>query len=526
MASQQELEGWHPGHNPWAIALTVTIATFMEVMDTSIANVALPHIAGGLSAGLDESTWILTSYLVSNAIVLPISAWLSDRYGRKRFYMTCVATFTVSSFLCGLSPNLGLLIFFRILQGMGGGGLGPSEQAILADTFPAAKRGMAFAVYGMAVVLAPAIGPTLGGWITDEFSWRWIFFVNVPFGILSLFLTSFMVTDPPHIEESRAAAKGTPVDFVGLILVASGLATLQVVLDKGQRDDWFGSPFIVFFTVAAAIALIAFVFWEWNHRYPIIRLHLFKNRSFAVANLLMLVVFAALLGSTVMLPLFLQTQLGYTAELAGEALSPGGFAVLLFLPLVGWLVTRVDTRILVSIGLLISGWGLLRLTHLYLGVDFGTVIWWRVLQVSGMGFLFVPINTISYNGMRPEDSNQVSAMVNLSRNMGGSLGISAATTLLARRQQIHQDYLVKRAFEGSPQLQNLLSAMTKQFHTFSGAAQALQQAYGAVYGMIQRQAAVLAYDDVFRIMGTICLLAIVIVWFAKKAKPGQAAMGH
>ena len=526
MPEAREADGWHPGHNPWAVALTVTLATFMEVMDTSIANVALPHIAGGLSAGVDESTWVLTSYLVSNAIVLPTSAWLSDRFGRKRFYMTCVALFTISSFLCGLAPSLGMLIFFRILQGLGGGGLGPSEQAILADTFPARKRGMAFAVYGMAVVLAPAIGPTLGGWITDNYSWRWIFYVNVPIGILSLSLSSMMVQDPPHIRKAMRATKGAPVDFLGLVLIATGLGALQVVLDKGQRDDWFTSGFITAFVILAACALIAFIFWEWNNGHPIVDLHLFRNKSFAVACVLMAMVFAALLGSTVLLPEFVQTQMGYTAQLAGEVLSPGGFAIILILPIVGRLVTRVDGRYLAAIGLLITGLALYHMTDLYLGVSFRTLIWWRVFQAAGMGFIFVPVNTISYTDMKPEQSNQISAMVNLMRNIGGSIGISAVTTIIARRQQVHQNYLAQHIYQNNPLLQQMLSGLTNRIGLQNGPAQALTQSYRVLYQTVQRQAATLAYIDAFWIMGTVSLLAIGILFFAKKTKPGQAAMGH
>jgi DHA2 family multidrug resistance protein len=526
MPEFDESQGWHPGHNPWAIALTVTIATFMEVMDTSIANVALPHIAGGLSTGIDESTWVLTSYLVSNAIVLPISAWLSDRFGRKRFYMTCVALFTVSSFLCGLSASLSMLIICRIFQGMGGGGLGPSEQAILADTFPAAKRGMAFAVYGMAVVLAPAIGPTLGGWITDNYSWRWIFFVNIPFGFLSLFLSSFMVSDPPHMVRNREEAKRNPVDFMGLVLVATGLGALQVVLDKGQRDDWFASHFILGFVALSACALIAFVFWEWNNKYPIVHLRMFENRSFAVACLLMMVVFAALFGSTVLIPQFAQTVMGYTAKLAGELLSPGGFAIILILPIIGKLVARVDARFLIGTGLLISGFSLFHMTDIYAGIDFKSLMWWRVYQALGMAFLFVPINTLSYNDMKPEQSNQISSMVNLMRNMGGSIGISFVTTMVIRRQQVHQDYLARHTYQYNPLLQQTLGAMTKFGVERANASLAMQRAYGQIYAALQQQAAVLAYIDVFWIMGTVCLLAIGILFFAKRTKPGQAAMGH
>ena len=317
-AQQAFLEAnWRPRHNQWAIALTVTLATFMEVLDTSIANVALPHIAGGLSAGTDESTWVLTSYLVSNAVILPISAWLTDRFGRKRFYMTCVLLFTISSFLCGLAPSLGMLIFFRVLQGAGGGGLAPSEQAILADTFEPKKRGMAFAVYGMAVVLAPAIGPTLGGYITDHFNWRWIFYINVPVGILSLFLTNRMVEDPPYLVRAKERARKTPIDYMGLGLVGIGLGALQVVLDKGQEDDWFGSSFIVRFAILAAICLIGFIIWEWREKHPILNLKLFRNANFAVANVLMFTLGIALFGTTVLIPQFLQLLVHYSATQAG-----------------------------------------------------------------------------------------------------------------------------------------------------------------------------------------------------------------
>src|ERR1700732_2671151 len=319
-----------PAVNPGVIALTVTLATCMEVLDTSLASVSLPHIAGSLSAGQDESTWILTSYLVSNAIVLPMSGWFAQMIGRKRFYMSCVAIFTISSFLCGLAPSLGMLIFFRILQGIGGGGLQPSEQAILADTFPPAKRGMAFAVYGMAVVTAPAIGPTLGGWITDNFTWRWIFFINIPVGIISILLTSRLIQDPPYLKRKKLSE--TKIDYIGLGLVALGLGALQIVLDNGQGEDWCESHLILVLSLIATASLLLLVYWELTHKDPVIDLHLFKNRTFASANLLMFMLGFALLGSTVLLPLYMQTLLGYTAEQSGLALSPGGFAIMLLMP--------------------------------------------------------------------------------------------------------------------------------------------------------------------------------------------------
>src|SRR6202142_2552472 len=364
---QSQAEAWKPAVNPWIIAVAVTLATFMEVLDTSIANVALPHIAGSLSAGQDESTWVLTSYLVSNAIVLPLSGWLSSIIGRKNFYMGCVALFTISSFLCGLAPNLAALIICRILQGAGGGGLQPSEQAILADTFAPAKRGMAFAVYGIAVITAPAIGPTLGGWITDNFTWRWIFFINIPVGILSLLLTSRLIQDPPYLKRRKLSE--TRIDYVGLGFVALGLGALQIVLDKGQRDDWFESHFIVVLSIVAAASLIFVGFWEWRRKDPIIDLHLYRDRTFGVSNLLMFMLGFALLGSTLLLPLFTQTLLGYSAEQAGLALMPGGFTLMLLLPLVGFLLSRYSPRWLLFFGLVVLSGSLFHMAGFDLGMD-------------------------------------------------------------------------------------------------------------------------------------------------------------
>ncbi|HZU85474.1 MAG TPA: DHA2 family efflux MFS transporter permease subunit, partial [Polyangiaceae bacterium] len=410
--------GWTGGHNPWVIALVVTMATFMEILDTSIANVSLPHIAGNLSVSQDESTWVLTSYLVSNAIVLPISGWVSSRIGRKRFYMMCVAMFTTSSFLCGTAPSLGWLVFFRVLQGIGGGGLGPSEQAILVDTFPPARRGMAMAVYGMAVVLAPAIGPTLGGFITDNFSWRWVFFINVPVGIASLTLSSRVVTDPPHLRAARERHAG--IDWLGLVLITTGLGSLEVVLDKGQESDWFHSSFITGFTAVAVVSLVSFVLWEWNADNPIVELRMFRRRSFAVANAMMLMLGVALFGSTLLLPQYLQVLMGYTAEQSGMALSPGGLVVIALLPLVGRLVSRVDTRLLVAFGFAVLSGSLFYMSRtINLQMDFATAVQLRALQAVGMAFLFVPIQTISYAGVPPQKNNQVSGILNLSRNMGG-----------------------------------------------------------------------------------------------------------
>ena len=511
--------------NPWIIALTVMLATFMEVLDTSVANVALPHIAGSLSAGQDESTWILTSYLVSNAIVLPMSGWVSSLIGRKRFYMSCVALFTMSSILCGLAPSLGLLIFFRVLQGAGGGGLQPSEQAILADTFPPAKRGMAFAVYGMAVVLAPAIGPTLGGWITDNFSWRWIFFINVPVGLLSLFLTNMLISDPPGMKQERR--KGFGIDYIGLGLLAVGLGTLQVILDKGQREDWFESHFIVVMSVISVTALVSVVVWEWFHKDPIIDLCLFKERSFAIGNLLMFMVGFALLASTVLLPLFTQTLLGYTAELAGFALLPGGFAILLAMPLVGFLLGRFDARWLLLFGLSMLSFALFRMTRFDLAIDLRTIVVARIFQAIGLAFLFVPINTAAYAFIPKGKNNEASGLINLARNIGGSVGISLVTTMLARRTQFHLNQLVDHFNAGSAQFQALLDSASHAL-ILHGSSQhdATHRAYGVVNGLLQQQATMLAYIDNFWLLGIAALAMIPFVFLMKKVKPGGPIAVH
>lgn len=523
---QSGAQPWRPSKNPWAVAMTVTLATFMEVLDTSIANVALPHIAGSLSAGNDESTWVLTSYLVSNAIVLPISAWLSDRFGRKRFYMTCVLLFTLSSLMCGLSTSLPMLIFFRILQGAGGGGLGPSEQAILADTFSHEQRGMGFAMYGMAVVLAPAIGPTLGGWITDNYSWHWIFFINVPVGFLSLYLTARMVEDPPWISDSQERAKHTPVDYTGLALIAVGLGALQVVLDKGQREDWFASSFIQIFTALTVVGLIGFVLWEWREANPILDLRLLKNTNFAVSNVLMFTLGWVLYGSTVLIPQFLQTVMGYTAELAGKALSPGGLVVMAMMPVVGVLVGKVDPRKLIAFGFIALSLSMFHMMSMYPGIDFHTAMMYRVYQSVGLAFLFIPINTICYAGVKQEQNNQVSSMINLMRNLGGSFGISFVTTMLARYSQEHQAMLASHTVSSNP-MSRLLQSLTSLYAGQPGShMDASIRAHAQVYGIMQQQAAVLAYRDTIAVMAFLIVAAMPLLLLARRPKPGAVNMGH
>jgi MFS transporter, DHA2 family, multidrug resistance protein len=535
-ALQASDAAWKPKNNPWAIAITVTLATFMEVLDTSIANVALPHIAGGLGASQDEATWVLTSYLVSNAIILPASAYLTSFIGRKRFYMLCVTLFGISSALCGLAPTLPLLIFFRVLQGVGGGGLAPSEQAILADTFPPQKRGQAFALYGLAVVFAPAIGPTLGGWITDNFDWRWIFFINVPVAIVSLFLTERMVEDPPHIQREVVAMRkrGLNLDYLGFGLLAIGFGSLQFVLDKGQEDDWFGSRLITVFSSLCVISLIGLIFWEireiQNKRRPILDLTMFRNRTFGISFVFMFVLGFALFGTTVLIPQFAQTLLGYTAEQAGLAISPGGLTVMLLMPLVGFLVGRVDPRYLIAYGFASMAAALAFMHTLNLGVSYQYIALLRVLQASGLAFLFVPINTISYTDVPREKNNDVSGLTNLARNIGGSVGTSFLVTWLARRGQFHQDRLASHIDVNSLAMRENVESLANYLLHAPGAphsmAQARGMAEGSIYAQLLRQSAMLSYLDVITVLaiGAGCMVPLVFFMKKRKTVKGQVAM--
>ena len=501
--------------NPWPIALTVTIATFMEALDTSIANVALPHIAGNLSATADQATWVLTSYLVSNGIILPLGAWLSDVMGRKRFYMTCVALFTVCSFLCGIAPSLGMLIVFRVLQGAAGGGLQPSEQAILADTFPPERLGMAFAIYGMAVVLAPSIGPTLGGWITDNYSWRWIFYINVPIGIISLLLTNHFVEDPPYLKErmkqQRLSHRRNRIDYVGIGLIVLGIGCLQVVLDKGQEDDWLASHFIATLSAISITSIVALIIWELRHKSPVIELRLLRNFNFAAASLMMFVLGVALYAATALVPLFLQSLAGYTAELAGLVLSPGGLVVMITMPIVGRLSSRVQARWLAATGFLIVGAALWHMTRLDLQADFNTYVFDYVYQRIGVAFMFIPINTLAYLDVPPGKSNQISSMINLFRNLGASVGISMVSTLTQRRAQIHQDTFCMHLNTYNPALRSQLSGLTNNlFHAGMSTADASHQALGRMYLTVQTQASTEAYLDTLKILAIICLCILPI----------------
>ena len=505
--------------SPWVIAPVVAIAAFMEVLDISIANVALLHIAGGLSATQDEATWVLTSYTVTNAVVLPISGWLSNVLGRKRFFMICIAGFTVTSLACGLAPTLGTLILFRCLQGITGGGLQPVSQAILSDAFPPAKRGMAFAMYGIAVVFAPAIGPTLGGWITDHFSWRWVFLINLPVGLILIPLVQALIRDPDYMKEARhkRAGKRPRVDLIGFSLLVVGLGALQIMLDRGQQDDWWHSGFILAMTCLAAVGLIAFLIWEWYDKDPIVDVHLFRNRNFAVANLFMMILGFVLLASTAVLPLYVQELMGYTATQAGLVLTPGGIAIICLMPLVGRLVGKVQTRYLIGFGFLVSGIGLYTMTGFSLEADYNTIMLARVLQASALGFLFIPISTAAYDGLPLEKSNDASAIINLARNLGGSIGISLATTLLARRSQFHQSRLAEEITPYNPAYQD-------QIHQIGQATGAGDLAsHGMLYQDLLNQASMLGYLDVFKFMAILFLCMVPLVFIIRRGVAGQGA---
>jgi MFS transporter, DHA2 family, multidrug resistance protein len=507
--------------NPWIIAMTVTIATFMEVLDSSIANVALPHIAGTLGASSDESTWVLTSYLVSSAIVLPMSGWLSNVIGRKRFYMTCVAIFTASSFLCGLATSLPMLIFFRILQGAGGGGLQPSEQAILADTFSAKQRGMAFAMYGMAVVVAPAVGPTLGGWITDNYSWHWIFFINVPIGIISLLLTNRVVHDPAYLKE--LGRKAMRVDYIGISLIVIGVGFLQFVLDKGQEKDWFSSQLILVSFVIAIVALAALIIRELTHDDPIMDLRLLGKRNFATAVTFSFILGMVLNGSTILLPQFLQNDLGYTAARAGMALSPGGIALAFMMPIAGILASKFDPRVIIACGFAITSFGLFHVTNIYLGVDFATMATYRVIQVIGIPLIFIPISTLNYVGVPRNKYNQVSGISNFTRNIGGAIGVSLLNNFITRQGQIHRTRLTTHTNHANSFFERQLNAMTQNFISMgSSTSDASHRALAQISAQVDLQSNVLGFVNSFWMLGLLVLFLVPLPFIMRRPSPEEA----
>ncbi|HET9790965.1 MAG TPA: DHA2 family efflux MFS transporter permease subunit [Candidatus Angelobacter sp.] len=517
-------EVWKPKYNPWLIAVVVALGAFMEVLDTSIANVALPYMAGSLAASNDQSTWVLTSYLVSNAIVLPISGWLAGAIGRKRFFMSCLGVFTISSLLCGLAPSLGLLLLFRVLQGAGGGGLQPMAQAILADTFPPQQRGLAFALYGITAVMAPTIGPTLGGWITFNYSWRWIFFINIPVGLITWLLVRRFVEDPPYLQRLKGA--GVKLDYIGIGFLVVGIGALQILLDKGQEDDWFGSQFITTLAIIAAVCLVSLVIWEWFQKTPIIDVHMFKSFNFSSASLMMFVLGILLFSSLVLMPQFLQTLLGYTSELAGLALSAGGLVLLFEMPVVGQLTTKIQARRLIAFG-----WLALSLAMLYstwridLQISFKAATWLRIAQVVGLGFLFVPINLVSYVGVAPEKNNSVAGIINFMRNMGSSVGTSIVTTLIARRSQFHQLRLVEKARIDNPNFANLANGLTQHYvNTGMGRHEASATAYASIYRSLQAQSASLAYIDTFMVLCVFSAVMFFMAFLLKKNDPGAGGV--
>jgi len=511
-------QGAHPT-NPWLIAPVVALAAFMEIMDISIANVSLPHIAGDLSSSQNESTWVLTSYLVTNAVVMPISGWLSNRFGRKRFFLTCIIGFTIASLLCGLAPNLASLIALRAAQGAAGGGLQPSGQAILADSFPPEKRGMASAIYGIAAVIAPTIGPTLGGWITDNYEWRWIFLINVPVGIALVFLIMTLIKEPPRTTNT---AKSSSVDWIGFGLIGLSLGCLQIVLDRGQDDDWFGSAFITALTLSSAAAFVLLIWWELQQAAPMVNLRLLGRRDFGITFVLMLMLGFMLLGSTYLLPAYAQSLMGYRAVDAGLVLTPGGVAAFVMMPIVGRLMSKVDARLLVAIGLAIGGTSLLLMSSFYLEVSFRFMMMTRIVQSIALAFLFVPLNTMAFRGIEPAQTNNASALINLARNFGGSIGISFASTFLTRREQFHQSRLVETVQPLNGAYPDYASQLSHALGTTPDSATTL----ASLYQQINDQATLLSYLEDFKVVGLIFLALLPLLLFVRPSKGGAVGMAH
>ena len=491
-----------PAH-PMLIAMVVSLAAFMEVLDTTITNVSLSHIAGSLAASQDESTWVLTSYLVANGIVLPLSGWLSGVMGRKNFFMMCIACFTAASLLCGLATSLPMLIVFRLIQGLAGGGLQPTQQAIIMDSFPLEKRGTAFAITGVTMIVAPILGPTLGGYLTDNFSWRWVFYINVPVGLMALFLINRLLEDPPH-----AKAQGVKsIDYIGLGLVAIGLAAFQIVLDKGQEDDWFNSPFIFTMAIVSFLCIASAVIWLVQQEDPIIDLKLLGQRRFGLCCLMIFFVGFALYGCSTLLPLLLQSQFGYDATLAGLVLSPGGLAVIFLMPVAGRLTAKVQARYLVALGMFLCSFGMWVTMHYTPQASYNAFVGMRILQVLGLPFLFVPTSTLAFGEIPKEKSGKASALYSLMRNLGGSVGISILSSLVTRHEQMHQNYLAAHLNSADPVYRSALANITHTIFSQGAAAMAASnQSLGRIYQTLQAQATFLAYVDAFTTVAVVLFL--------------------
>ena len=522
--SQDSHAAWKPRANPWLIAMTVALAAFMEVLDTSIANVALPHISGDLGASPDQGTWVLTSYLVANAIVLPLGGWASNTIGRKNFFMLCITIFTVASFLCGIAPSLPILLLCRVLQGAGGGGLQPMAQAIMADSFEEKKRGQAFALYGLVAVLAPSIGPTLGGWITDSYTWRWIFYINIPVGILALFLTLRMVDDPPWIKPDRK--RFWNMDYMGLAFLTLAMGGLQVALDKGEENDWFSSNFIRFFAAMFVLGMIGLIWWELKKKDPLINLRVFKYKNFAICCFLMMLVGGVLNASTVLQPQFLQSLLGYTATNAGKALTMGGFSLVVVMPFAGILTGKYPARNIAAVGFCFFAFSFwYTTTQLSLDMSFWNASWLRVIQLAPIPFCFIPITTAAYVGIPKEQSNQVAGLINFVRNIGGSIFIAITGAIVTNRSLRHQELLQNSMsplnIPFAQYTQGLTNALGQQF----GGPQGKSMASGAIYQQLQLQAGMLGYQDVYKLLFWMALGMIVFAFLLNKNRPGAGAGG-
>ena len=509
--------GWRPSGNPWLIAVIVTLAAFMELLDTTIVNVALPHIAGTLSSSYDEATWALTSYLVSNSIVLPISAFLGRLLGRKRYFVICILAFTVCSFLCDISENLGELVIFRVLQGFFGGGLQPNQQSIILDTFPPSQRGRAFSLTAIATVVAPVLGPTVGGWITDNFSWRWVFFINVPIGVLTTFAVISMVEDPPWAKRQAKLS----IDYIGIGLIALTFATFQIMLDRGEDADWFASNFIRIFAALAAIGGASACVWLFYTRKPVVDLRVLKDRNFTLGCFAIGCFAMILYGSAVLIPQLAQQHLGYTALLAGLLLSPGALCVILVIPLLNFIMPHVQTRFIVSGAFVVLGCSLLYSRSIAPDIDFRHLVTLRIAQSLGIGFLFVPLSVLAYQTIPRRLQGDATALFTMFRNVFGSIGISLSTAAITTRTQAHMVYLSEHLSPANPNLQNTLSQIKMAIQTLGTAAGgATQAAMKQTYLTLVAQAGFLAYLDVFFYCA---LIAFAFVPFTFLFSPGKGS---